>query len=320
MEGEYVGFFEVPSLFLNGRVDTDELPDGIYRYELRGADYDPGHPLMVENHVSVNHAGTILTAVPIQIPEDGLRLGTGLDFEGGDATAEEYLEEMEKEDLQELQELSESAIGGENEDLHLSGKDDRYAIYQILGSRTPEYAFMGMDFVNSHGMKVRAKDYTYTYGGKLKDGDTVEDLYAKFIASQPLGFNGHSSCVSDVIVIQKDGEAKAYYVDDVGFTELPEFIPQRMREFRMICKREDSVITMDTHEVEVDQHFGFWHAVDKVEMLDEIFYLMESNEFGDSVAAVIVDSDGRLVAHELENGFDKGAIEMINEYFSEKRG
>ncbi len=319
MEGEYVNFFEVSAMFLNERVGED-LPEGIYKYELRGADYDPGHPLVVENHVGVNHAGTILTVVPLQIPEGGLRLGTGLDFEGGDVTTDEYLEEMEEEDLQELQEISESAIGSDNEDLHLSGKDDRYAIYQLLGNRTPEYAFMGMDYIKAHDMKVRAKDYTYAYGGKLKDGDTVEDLHAKFFASQPPEFYGHSASVSDVIVIQKDGEAKAYYVDEVGFTELPEFIQQRLREFRMICKREDSEITMDTYEVEVEQHDGYWHAVDSVEILDEIFFLMESNDFGDSVAAVIVDSNGELVAQDLENGFDKGAIEAINEYFSEKRG
>lgn len=61
---EYQGveFFDVPALFSNGRVDVPSLPEGIYRYELQGADYDPGYPLYVKESVLVNHAGTILTA------------------------------------------------------------------------------------------------------------------------------------------------------------------------------------------------------------------------------------------------------------------
>ena len=45
---------------------------------------------------------------------------------------------------------------------------------------------------------------------------------------------------------------------------------------------------------------------------------MKNNEYGDSVAAVIVNADGELVAQELENGFDKGAMEAIQEYLAEK--
>ena len=45
---------------------------------------------------------------------------------------------------------------------------------------------------------------------------------------------------------------------------------------------------------------------------------MEHNEYGDSVAAVIVNADGELVAQELENGFDRGAMEAIREYLAGK--
>ena len=79
-----VDFFDVPALFSNGRVDMSSLPEGIYRYELQGADYDPGYPLYVKESVGVNHAGTILTAYPMEIPGQGsLRLSVGLDFSGG---------------------------------------------------------------------------------------------------------------------------------------------------------------------------------------------------------------------------------------------
>ena len=45
---------------------------------------------------------------------------------------------------------------------------------------------------------------------------------------------------------------------------------------------------------------------------------MEHEEYGDSVASIIVNQKGELVAEDLEHGFDVGAMEAIGEYFSEK--
>ena len=68
--------FDIPALFENGRVSKAILPDGIYGYDLRGYDSDPGWPYAVEEKVMVNHAGTILTTVPLNLSENGyLRLG-----------------------------------------------------------------------------------------------------------------------------------------------------------------------------------------------------------------------------------------------------
>ena len=57
-------------------------------------------------------------------------------------------------------------------------------------------------------------------------------------------------------------------------------------------KREDSAVTLDTSGIEIEQHDGLWHTADVREIKDEIFYLMKNNEYGDSVAAVIVNADG----------------------------
>ena len=45
---------------------------------------------------------------------------------------------------------------------------------------------------------------------------------------------------------------------------------------------------------------------------------MEHEEYGNSVASIIVNRDGELVVEDLEHGFDQGAMEAISEYFSEK--
>ena len=75
---------------------------------------------------------------------------------------------------------------------------------------------------------------------------------------------------------------------------------------------------MDTKEVEVEQHEGLWHPVEEMEIQKEHFYLMEHNEYGTSVAPVLVNAEGRLVAQDLENGLDQEAMKAIREYLGEK--
>lgn len=43
----------------------------------------------------------------------------------------------------------------------------------------------------------------------------------------PADFKGHSMSVSDVVIVNRDGDMKAYYVDSFGFADLPDFVRQR---------------------------------------------------------------------------------------------
>ena len=87
-----IELFGKPALFSNGRIDRDKLPEGLYAYDLRGSDYDPGMPVTLESHVTVNHAASVITAAPIELPEQGfLYLGEdGLNFTGGEQTVKEF--------------------------------------------------------------------------------------------------------------------------------------------------------------------------------------------------------------------------------------
>ena len=85
-----IEIFDIPGLFSNGRIPDSEVPKGLYRYDLRGSDDDPGFPVRVEERVVVNHAGSILTAKPLDIPNEGfLRLteDEGMNFIGGEMSA-----------------------------------------------------------------------------------------------------------------------------------------------------------------------------------------------------------------------------------------
>lgn len=95
-----VEIFDIPALFSNGRVTPADIPEGMYCYDLRGSDDDPGMPVMVENHVVVNHAGSIITAKPLDLGEEGrlaLAEDEGLNFVGGEISAYRFFNEQRKD-------------------------------------------------------------------------------------------------------------------------------------------------------------------------------------------------------------------------------
>ena len=83
-------------------------------------------------------------------------------------------------------------------------------------------------------------------------------------------------------------------------------------------KEENVQINGETKSFIANGHFGTWHTAEEKEISGELFYRMEHEEYGDSVASIVVNQQGELVAEDLENGFDQGAMEAISEYFSEK--
>ena len=95
-----VEIFDVPGLFSNGRVSAADVPEGMFIYDLRGSDDDPGMPVAVENHVVVNHAGSVITAKPLDLGEEGRLMFTedeGLNFVGGEISAYRFANEQRKD-------------------------------------------------------------------------------------------------------------------------------------------------------------------------------------------------------------------------------
>ena len=95
-----VEIFDVPALFSDGRISLADLPEGLYRYDLRGSDDDPGMPVTVEQNVAVNHAGAIITAKPLDLGEDGcltLTEDEGLNFVGGEISMQRFFNEQRKD-------------------------------------------------------------------------------------------------------------------------------------------------------------------------------------------------------------------------------
>ena len=123
-----IELFEKPALFSNGRVSRDNLPEGVYCYDLRGSDDDPGDPISVENRVGVNHAGSVILATPLELPESGylpLTEENGLNFNGGFLTLSQFLQEQKKD--RHTEEVEAESIS--------------YAVCQYFGIQTGENSF-----------------------------------------------------------------------------------------------------------------------------------------------------------------------------------
>ena len=250
-----VEVFGIPALFDNTRIRQEDVPAGLHCYDLRGSDDDPGEPVTVEHHAVVNHAASILTAVPLPIPEQGfLRLGEELNFTGGMMDAREFMEGHSGMDLDLLMENMEDAICHENEGLFLNPSSEygRYAIYQLNEDAVKDnYLFMNMEYVKNKGIEVRGEDYSLVYGGRLPEDVTLERLFEKFNVSRPENFSGHSLSVSDVVVTNRGGEVKAYYVDSFGYADLPEFVEQRLELPEPVAEEQPQIYpAVYTHSAE----------------------------------------------------------------------
>ena len=67
------------------------------------------------------------------------------------------------------------------------------------------------------------------YTGELTGDMSLDSIYETFNLYHPEDFKGHSLSVGDIIVIRKAGKDQAYFVDVIGFKELPDFgrLPER---------------------------------------------------------------------------------------------
>ncbi|MCD8235219.1 MAG: YodL domain-containing protein [Prevotellaceae bacterium] len=103
--------------------------------------------------------------------------------------------------------------------------ENSYAIYQLKqSSENMDRAFMPLKYLYEKHIPVQREKYALVYRAQLEDGETLDDLYLKFNMNHPSDYTGHSLSISDVVVLRRDGTETAFYVDDMGFSEVPEFL------------------------------------------------------------------------------------------------
>lgn len=102
-----------------------------------------------------------------------------------------------------------------------------YEIYQIDRVGAVDYTFMSYDRAKD---ALRASDYQKVYAGVLAPSVTADRLYQRHNGdTRPFSSRMRALSVSDVLVLKRGGEKRAYYVDTVGFKEVPQFLRQHQQ-------------------------------------------------------------------------------------------
>ena len=118
----------VDALYSEKWISPESVPEGMYRYSLRGGrDDDPGLPCAVETGVTVNFAGCLLTMEPLPIPESGYLEFAEDDFgfQGEELTVAEFRKENHKD--RRTQEVEAESVS--------------YSVCQYYGIETSENSF-----------------------------------------------------------------------------------------------------------------------------------------------------------------------------------
>lgn len=107
---------------------------------------------------------------------------------------------------------------------------DTYTIYQIKDTHEIPYSFEPYAYAKR---KLWIGHYQRAYRGVLAPPTTLQDLFEKHNRdSRPFAQRMRSMSVSDVVVLERNGEEKAYYVDREGFEEAPQFLKPPVRKRR----------------------------------------------------------------------------------------
>lgn len=114
---DHIELFDAPAMFTNARVERSTVPKGLFCYDVRGSDDDPGRLTVIEPFVAVNHTGTIIGVEDYMLEKGEAKyIATHINFLGDSITLSEFcalhnveVEEPKKGVLDALKENKEKA-------------------------------------------------------------------------------------------------------------------------------------------------------------------------------------------------------------------
>lgn len=105
-----------------------------------------------------------------------------------------------------------------------TGEKDMFGIYQLKDTENAQgLLFRPLDSLWHRRMEITSENYNLVYVGFLDEKMTLDLIFRRFNIERPDTFTGHSLSVSDVVVLHRNRMNTAYFVDSVGFKEIPFF-------------------------------------------------------------------------------------------------
>lgn len=194
---------------------------------------------------------------------------------------------------------------------------NQFAVYQFR--EIPENRkkrFRSYAELQKEHIQIRYTDYKQVYRSWMRYDETPDNIRNRLAKQLPKNFSGHALSIGDVLILDKNGEAAAYYLEKEDFTVLDDFI------------RNDSsntLISLATTNFQLEGKEGRWLAFDNLVVEGKEFFLMEHTTYGKNAAWVVVDGTGKLIVDQVTAGFDETVKEQIVSYLhpqetQEKRG
>ena len=112
----------------------------------------------------------------------------------------------------------------------------RYTIYQLKSKYVHALSFLPYSELSTQERTALAERYQEVYAGVLSEDTSLDDLFYEFNVNRPVDFWGHDLRISDVIVLIKNGKKEAYYCDNMGWREIPEFLKKSVAKNNIFLK------------------------------------------------------------------------------------
>lgn len=120
--------------------------------------------------------------------------------------------------------------GSEDFDFYLYAYDRKKLMYiekypyEIYQSDCPDFTFLSWKYAKD---KIDVAKYRQVYSGKMYSWETLEKLYELHNTdSRPNARKMRSMSVSDIVVTHVRNNARAYYVDSIGFERVDNLLPE----------------------------------------------------------------------------------------------
>ena len=175
-------------------------------------------------------------------------------------------------------------------------KNDQFAVYRVdRHSEGRDLWHLSYQEAVSRKLAIRIEYYRQMDIRPLLAGESAIALWKRM----------KESCeVSDVLVLNQNGEIHCYYVN--------EDYPQLLSGFIRL-NPSGTLVTLDTENYRISGKPGNWMATDDIIIDGKQFYLMEHQEYHRQVAYIILDSYGKMIMEECKNGFDEKTKQKLHE-------
>ena len=183
---------------------------------------------------------------------------------------------------------------------------NQFAVYQLR--EIPENRkkrFRSYAELQKENIKIRYTDYKQVYRSWMRYDETPDNIRNRLAKQLPKNFSGHALSIGDILILDKNGEAAAYYLEKEGFTVLTGFIRN---------SSSSTLISLATTNFQIEGKEGSWLAFDNLVVEGKEFFLMEHTTYGKNAAWVVVDGTGKLIVDQVTTGFDETVKEQIISY------